>query len=806
MENIYMNSKNNNDEWDVDEIDPLTGIIHPNMKLNTGNNYTNDSFPDNDQNQKDNDYNDFDEEYRENNSIAMVDMFDKIEEDENGTDYQEDEVKEEFKGEFFQYDYCVKCELKNDWEHNCEYIPEYPDYEKEEKENCPFKKYRFEIIKCGDNNVTDGISNSYKRWQPEIPVFISSQTGKGKNFFVENTLLPFIRKLNQEQITQNKILILSNRIALRSQMRSRLDETERTGFAKVYSYQSLLDKIDDLEKQQQYEDSKFSYVICDEAHFFISDSMFNPYTYEILCAIVNTFQNAIRIYMTATPEECLNYICSKENIIKYNKLTEYEDNYKKDRELKEMALDDDQFETVKEYFAYFLDVQTAEDGDGDLIMTNDKKFEKTARGKGDYKYVDIEDSDQHFYNEYKRQANRFMYYYKFNRNFDYLHIKYYRQHEELINEIAESANREKTSEKWIIFIDDKKQCEDFKNILISKDKTGKSIYGFKEEDILVINAEIKKYEKSKNANERKKYEEYKDMIINEKFDRKILISTSVIDNGFNLKDRQLKNIVVSDINKAKCLQMVGRVRNVNENTKIILYLKIFDENDLTKKIDDLEKQKDAYYNWDIAYSKGLFDSSVNYERKVFNDKYYNGELWDFEDAKHWFGRYRYSAETVYPNNITRSLVNNTLTPRYESILKEMQARGNQIYLDYQLRRWFNKTYVEENDILENNKKKKDKLIEFLESWVDKRIYENNKMNFRKTFTDLSISAFRERKHDSKKRIANGYSSSIIRKIFEENHLPYIINVQGYDYYKDDKGKIIHAKNYWSINKKSDNSK
>lgn len=53
-------------------------------------------------------------------------------------------------------------------------------------------------------------------------------------------------------------------------------------------------------------------MICDEAHFFTSDAMFNPYTQEILSFIVVLFKKAIRIYMTATPYECLQYICEHE--------------------------------------------------------------------------------------------------------------------------------------------------------------------------------------------------------------------------------------------------------------------------------------------------------------------------------------------------------------------------------------------------------------------------------------------------------------------------------------------------------------
>ena len=82
--------------------------------------------------------------------------------------------------------------------------------------------------------------------------------------------------------------------------------------ADVVTYQGLLRRKKDLERVQKKKRSGYLFVICDEAHFFTSDAMFNPYTQEILSSIVVLFKKAIRIYMTATPYECLQYICEHE--------------------------------------------------------------------------------------------------------------------------------------------------------------------------------------------------------------------------------------------------------------------------------------------------------------------------------------------------------------------------------------------------------------------------------------------------------------------------------------------------------------
>ena len=233
------------------------------------------------------------------------------------------------------------CELCNFYE--CELVEEYmlfkknnpdvdfPSYDQNDLTNgCPMKK--FVKIECGRKRVVDGIGDHFKintrhnfeietdtdKWEPNQPVFISAQTGQGKNYFVENTLLPYVKELNRKKHTDQKVLILSNRIALRLQTENRIknngqDVEQDTIYSygdcvDVISYQSILNRVDELNRIQERKTSRYIFVICDVAHFFTSDAMFNPDTDKILDAIVRTFKDAIRIYMSATPYECIDYI------------------------------------------------------------------------------------------------------------------------------------------------------------------------------------------------------------------------------------------------------------------------------------------------------------------------------------------------------------------------------------------------------------------------------------------------------------------------------------------------------------------
>lgn len=504
-------------------------------------------------------------------------------------------------------------------------------------------------VECGRKMVTEGIGDHYKieitekknynssgkkiikegtddRWEPLQPVFISAQTGKGKNYFIENTLIPYVRELNYKEKTSYKILILSNRLALKQQIKNRiengnndLDDKENGEEGKTYpykevadvmTYQSLLHYKRNLKKKPD----KYIFVICDEAHFFTSDAMFNPHTYQILETIVQLFQKAVRVYMSATPYECLEYI---------------------------IKCEDEERERLN--------------------------IKKHGWDQSKYKYGK-------------------MVFYHFERDYSYLDTKTYSSISELYDEIVESVVRRK--EKWLIFIDDKEKC------VKEKDKLGKLIKD-KERSLVNEDKKLKKKDEGAETNkdneaekkvervyvvdaDSKKESIYQEIVKNAKLnkDTYILISTSVIDNGINLEG--INNIVVSDMEKSKCLQMVGRARVSDINGRKALYMKRFCDGEVNKRIKNLMRQQDAYHSYELAYDK----NAKAYDYKGHNsygfvNKYYEGKDTDWEDAKHWFGRPFINATTkLYLNEIAKSLVEK-LIPKYQYILNEMEEEKNE---------------------------------------------------------------------------------------------------------------------------------
>ena len=430
-----------------------------------------------------------------------------------------DEKEEEKARAKYKIEKCVGCPLSV-----CELAHEYIMF----KKNNPGKKQicydsrdsraciikKINIVKCDAKYVSDGIGDHFKinlrenlkiekntidKWEAAQPVFISAPTGAGKNTFIEGEILQYMRKFNYENGIEQRVLIISNRIALKMQILDRinsgddrvLDEEKiytnykNFPFADVISYQGFLNKAENFKRIQEDKSARnrrYLFVICDEAHFFTSDAMFNHDTERILAAIPSIFQESIRIYMTATPYDCL------EHIIHYER----------------------QNENRKPGFGVF---------------------------------------------------------YHFPRNYDYLDIKYYSHEDELLDLIA------KSKEKWLIFIDDKEKCRTYKDKLYNymeknsittpESEAGEKKSAAKKDIVFAVDADSKRNEK------------YRKMVHDEKFpdETKVLITTSVLDNGINFKDPKIKHIVVADTSKTKILQEVGRIRVGSPNDKVTLYIK-----------------------------------------------------------------------------------------------------------------------------------------------------------------------------------------------------------------------------------------
>ena len=133
--------------------------------------------------------------------------------------------------------------------------------------------------------VSDIIKEDCRAWRPGERILISAGCGAGKTSFAVGPLAEYARGQGKS------ILYMSSRKALRHSLVSRHSQR---GVC-YRTYQAIEREL--LAGQNPL--AGFSFIICDEAHYFTSDSTFNPSTEESWRAI--SASPAIVVYMTGTP-------------------------------------------------------------------------------------------------------------------------------------------------------------------------------------------------------------------------------------------------------------------------------------------------------------------------------------------------------------------------------------------------------------------------------------------------------------------------------------------------------------------------
>lgn len=180
-------------------------------------------------------------------------------------------------------------------------------------------------------------------------------------------------------------------------------------------------------------------------------------------------------------------------------------------------------------------------------------------------------------------------------DYSYLDIKYFNN----IKNIVQLIKNDTTEDKWLIFVASKGKGKYVKNELL--DAGISSVF---------IEAG------SKN-------DEVKNIIDNSKFDCKVLVSTKVLDNGVNIKDDSVKNLVISTYDKTTFIQEIGRLRvDIMNAHQVNLYIDTMSKKGFSGKLDKVynEKQKSInLFNTNIDKFKLKYNNDMN---EVYHDIFY----------------------------------------------------------------------------------------------------------------------------------------------------------------------------------------
>lgn len=127
-------------------------------------------------------------------------------------------------------------------------------------------------------------------------------------------------------------------------------------------------------------------------------------------------------------------------------------------------------------------------------------------------------------------------------------------------DVAQKIINDKSKDKWLFFV----------SSIDTGDKLEKLINEGSGADTAVF---LDRRSRQDTEEDVEKIAAWRSLQKNSQFKQKVLLTTSVLDNGFSIKDQAVKNIVICSHDKTECLQELGRVRIKDSNSRVNLYLK-----------------------------------------------------------------------------------------------------------------------------------------------------------------------------------------------------------------------------------------
>ena len=375
--------------------------------------------------------------------------------------------------------------------------------------------------------VTEVIGEDYKNWKKGDVVRVQAQTGTGKTLMITGN--DKVKGMIDRMEDYEELIYICNRIELKRQIKldllkkynlkipttiEELDNKKKIKNITITSYHAIAYReLEKIYNDKDYSLDKYSYIVCDECHFFTADGDFNNKTRLAYKSLVKTrHRNAIKIFISATMDEVANAI---------------------DKVMKEYKLDIFKKNTIHTYSTGI--------------------------------------------------------------DYSYLNTKYFTK----ISDIITLIKNDKSNDKWLVFVTSKSNGKDILDKLTS--------YNISSE--LIISGTNNK--------------ESKNITTESKFNCKVLITTKVLDNGVNIKDVDVKNLVVMANDKTTFLQEIGRIRfRIDNAPNINLYIYVSNKRVFNTFINKVYEPKFNSYNLFVDNKKEFEKKYDNDLSQVYDDIFY----------------------------------------------------------------------------------------------------------------------------------------------------------------------------------------
>ena len=527
--------------------------------------------------------------------------------------------------------------------------------------------------------VTNKIGEDYKTWKNGAHIYIDAPTGTGKTKFILYKLLTYYSGLTKKK----KILYLVNRRILKAQIMEMISALphNQTRAIRVMLYQEIEKKVvaaserhDKGSEGQGYDYSflekleEYDCVVCDEAHYFLMDSTYNTNTVFSFRWVQDAFQNKISIFMSATIQELKTYI-ETNNLYEYGKInTAYYELPKYNPSIAWLI------KIVKE---------NREDGHSELEEQQEPEEQQKIPPyeiEKDYTYIKAQN------------------------------IRIITNREQLVDLVAEGNH------KWLIFVDNIKYGKNLENSI--KKKLNKDRKNHASERLVKFISSGYKWDQDST-------DEVDRIIRTQAASVKVLIVTAVLDNGVNILDINVRNVVLFADTETEFIQMLGRKRKDAQQFKLYIYgynkehfikrkrqlIKqkgITDRylSDIEEKIDKLEMQNNSRTlgnenNENNENNKSplftLEEECIDYQHRKMMQEIFDGYI-KFEDVRHAF--------TVYDGKFHLSMMSfqhiENLNIYFQDIIRKFEEEGEDAFAREQLR-WIGKTGKVAEEIIKKSK-------------------------------------------------------------------------------------------------------
>lgn len=203
------------------------------------------------------------------------------------------------------------------------------------------------------------------------------------------------------------------------------------------------------------------------------------------------------------------------------------------------------------------------------------------------------------------------------------------------------------------------------------------------------------------------------------FDKRILFTTSVLDNGVDLKDRRIKHIFTEIIDVDTMIQSLGRKRSLDKEDCCCFYIRLYQKKGLQGFINNITYQLEPVDLYKNNYSE-------------FYEQYGNGK-----------NRTRISKNKIFynlfkqKNNYGKIKVNECKYRKYKQdydMFMLMRELGHKGYLECILE----SSLTENSEDIVCNVEQLDMFIQFLKSIEGKRLYADDQQCIKEEFETIGL--------------------------------------------------------------------